>query len=98
MALNTISTYTRAQQISPSDTVDLLAFGQASGGATGASGGGGLTDAVLVVDGGNVAFVFQNGVILQLPGVPPYTVLPLGIRRVNATNTTAAVLYALYHL
>lgn len=93
MALNTISTYTRAQQISPSDTVDLDVFGQASGGPTG---GGGLTDAVLVVDGGAVAFVFQNGLVLQVT-VPAFTILPLGIRRVNATNTSAQTMFALYH-
>ena len=72
--------------ITPSDTVDLPRY----------SGNGYLTVALWVGGLGNVAAVMQNGTVVTFLAVPAGTWLPLAARRVNATNTTATGIVALY--
>lgn len=45
---------------------------------------------------GNVALVGEDGVVVTFSGIAAATVLPLGPKRVNATNTTATPIVALY--
>ena len=67
--------------VTPSDTVDLP---------------GGVTHALWVGGAGDVAAVQQNGTVGVLAGVPAGSWLPLGVRRINATGTTATNIRALY--
>jgi len=66
--------------ITPSDTVDLPT----------------LTDGVWVGTGGNVAAVMQNNQMPVVLAVPSGAWIPLAARRINATNTTATGIVALY--
>ena len=54
-----------------------------------------LTDAVWVGGAGIVVAVFQNGSTAQFTCVAG-SLLPLRLKRVNATSTTATLLVALY--
>ena len=54
-----------------------------------------LTDAISVGAAGNLVAVLQNGKTVTL-AVSAAQVLPVRVRRVNATNTTATGLVALY--
>jgi hypothetical protein len=67
--------------ITPSDTVDLAR---------------GLTDGVWVGGAGNLVAVMENGQARTLTGVTAGALLPLAVKRINATNTTATVILALY--
>lgn len=67
--------------VTPSDTVDLPR---------------GLSLALWVGAVGNVAAVMQNGVVVMFNAVPAGTWLPLAVKRINATNTTASAIVALY--
>lgn len=75
-------TYNKAALISKSDTVDIPE---------------GLTDAIYVGGAGIVAAVFQDGSVSNITAVAG-TFLPLQVRRVNSTNTTASVMTALYQI
>lgn len=66
--------------VTPSDTVNL---------ATGCRG-------LFVTVAGNVALVGNDDVAITFTGIAAATVLPLGPKRVNSTNTTATGIIALY--
>jgi len=55
----------------------------------------GPTDALLIGSSGNVAAVFENDDVVVLAVSAP-VVLPVRVKRVNATSTTATGLAALY--
>lgn len=55
-----------------------------------------LTGGVYVGVGGDVAVVMQNNQLQTYKNVPSGTLLNVAARRVNATNTTALNLLALY--
>jgi hypothetical protein len=66
--------------ITPSDTVNM---------AAGCRG-------IYVGGAGNVALVGDDGGVSTFTAVPVGTFMPTGARRVNATNTTATLLVALF--
>jgi hypothetical protein len=66
--------------VTPSDTVNLPA------GCRG----------IYVGGAGNVALVGDDNVAVTFTATPVGTFIPCGARRVNATNTTATLLVALY--
>lgn len=72
--------YNKSHAITTSDTVDIPQ---------------GLTDAVYVGGAGVVVAVFQDGSTLSFTTVAG-SVLPLRVKRINATGTTATLLNALY--
>ena len=71
---------TQWRSITPSDTVSLPA------GCRG----------IYVGGAGNVAAVGDDNVAVTFTGLPIGTFMPIGAKRVNATNTTATLLVALY--
>ena len=79
--------YNRWIAITKSDTVDLAPF----------SADGRLTDAVLVGGAGVVAAVDALGIAVSLTAVAG-EILPIAVRRVNDTNTTATAMTALYQV
>jgi hypothetical protein len=72
--------YNKAAAITISDTVNIPT---------------GPTDALLVGSTGVVQAVFENDVVVALTVTGPI-VLPVKVKRVNATSTTATGLAALY--
>ena len=72
--------YNKAAAITTSDTVNIPT---------------GPTDALLVGSTGVVQAVFENDVVVALTVTGPI-VLPVKVKRVNATSTTATGLAALY--
>lgn len=78
--------YNKGVAIAPSDKVDFVAQGTF----------GNLTSGIYVGVTGNVVVVWQDGSTSTFKGVPAGTVLSVQARRVNATNTTATDLVALY--
>ena len=78
--------YNRAVGITPSDTVNITAFGQFSS----------LTDAIYVGGAGVVAAVFEDGSVVNFTAVAG-EILPLHVKRINSTGTTATLLNALYN-
>jgi hypothetical protein len=75
--------YNRIKAISASDTVNLP---------------DGVCDAILVNGAGNVVVVLENDETATITGVVAGTILPLTVKRVNATSTTATNMYALYYV
>lgn len=57
----------------------------------------GPTDAILVTTTGNVVFLYENGNVNTITGIPCGVLLPLRVSRVNATGTTATA-SALYYV
>jgi hypothetical protein len=51
---------------------------------------------IYVGGAGNIAIVSQSNEVVTLTAVPVGTVLPVSPKRVNATNTNATLLIALY--
>jgi hypothetical protein len=80
MSMNT--TYNVWNDVVPSDTVDIATTPK-------------LTDAVYVGEGGDLVAVAQNGRATTFVGVPTGMVLPVIIKRVNSTDTSAASIVAL---
>ncbi len=78
--------FLKAQAVTPSDTVDLPRW----------TNGGVLTDAFYVGVTGNVAAVFADSSVVTLVACQAGAVYYMGLRRVNATNTTATGIVALY--
>lgn len=66
--------------ITPSDTVDLTY----------------LTRFVYVGGAGNVVAIDRDGNAVTFTAVPAGTVLPIRVKRINSTNTTATALVALW--
>lgn len=54
------------------------------------------TRGIYVGTGGNIAVVGMDGSVVTFANVPAGTVLPVIARRVNATNTSASNLVALW--
>jgi len=69
------------ENITKSDTVDI---------------GGGLTHGVWIGGVGNVVFVLENDELVTLTAVPAGTFLPIKVKRINSTNTTATLMVAMY--
>lgn len=78
--------YNNCAAVTTSDTVDLPLFANNRM----------LTQVLYVGGAGNVTAVFQDGTAILFTAPPVGALLPIGIRRVNATNTTATVLVACY--
>lgn len=74
--------YNRAAAITKSDTVNIPE---------------GLTDAVYVGGAGIVVAVFEDGSTAQFTAVAG-ALLPLRVKRVNSTTTTATLMVACYHV
>lgn len=74
--------YNKAFDITKSDTVDIVT---------------GLTDAVYVGGAGILVAVFQDGSTAQFTCVAGQ-LLPLALKRVNSTTTTATLMLALYQV
>ena len=77
--------YNRATPITPSDSVNITAFGQFSS----------LTDAVYVGGAGVVAAVQEDNSVVNYTAVAG-EILPIRVKRINSTNTTATLMNALY--
>jgi hypothetical protein len=78
--------YNIALAITPSDTVDFIPVVPSSLG---------VADALFVGGAGVVALVLENGTVVNFTCVAGQ-ILPVGTRRVNATNTTATLMIALW--
>ena len=80
--------FNRCLAVTTSDTVDLPPF----------TANGTLTGLVYVGGAGNVTAVFPDGGVILFTAPPVGAQLPIGVRRINATGTTATVLVACYRL
>lgn len=56
----------------------------------------GLTRAVYVGGAGNLVAVWMDDTTTTFTAVPAGTTLPIRVKRINSTNTTAADMVALY--
>lgn len=79
--------YDKAVAITPSDTVNIANPGQSATIK--------FTDAIYVGGAGIVAAVFQDDTVVNFTAVAG-EIIPIAIKRVNATNTTGTLLVALY--
>lgn len=79
--------YNFAAAITPSDTVNISLPGAAV-----------QVSAVYVGGAGAVVAVYQDGTTATFAAVPVGTVLPISVKRINSTSTTATNLLALYRL
>lgn len=52
--------------------------------------------AIYVGGAGNVVAVRHDGTAVTFTGVPAGTVLPIAVRRINSTSTTATAIVALF--
>ena len=57
---------------------------------------GQVSRGIYVGGAGNVAAVMANGAVLVFSAVPAGTLLPIRCVRINAVNTTATLMLALY--
>lgn len=80
--------FDKFQTVTPSDTVDLPQW----------TANQRLTDALWVGGAGNIVLVAEDGSTVTINAVPAGTQLNVGVRRVNATNTTATGIVALYNI
>lgn len=55
-----------------------------------------VSRAIYVGGAGNLAVLMKNGVTATFQGVPAGTLLPIRVRRVNATGTTATNILSVY--
>jgi len=69
-----------AVAVTPSDSVNLTVFGRA----------------LYVGVGGNITVVMLAGTVVLFTAVPAGTVLPIRVRRVNATGTTATSIVSIW--
>lgn len=74
--------------VTPSDTVNFV--NQGLGRIT--------ADAIYVGSAGNIVLVFEDGGTLTIAAVAGSYIWHSGVKRINATSTTAAAIYALYAL
>lgn len=85
MSAINVSPYTVFAAITPSDTVDIQhPQGRQS------------TDAIYVGHAGDIVMVREDGVAVTFKAAVAGTILKVAARRINATNTTATDLVALY--
>ncbi len=75
------SSYTFARAITPHDTT-LIADG--------------LCEGLYVGSGGDIVVLMIDDTTATFSGVPTGTIIPMRVKRVNSTNTTASNLLALY--
>ena len=68
------------EAVTPSDSTDLTT----------------LARAIYVGGAGNVVAVQHDGTAVTFTAVPAGTVLPIAVRRINSTSTTAAAIVALH--
>jgi hypothetical protein len=78
--------WNRAKVVTPSDTVDL----------TDSANQPVIAQALYVGGAGNVVFVMPDGVTVLVTAPPVGSILPIKFKRINATNTTATLLVALW--
>lgn len=78
--------YNRCLAVTTSDTVDLREFSQ----------NGKLSSMIYVGGAGNVVAVMSDNSTVLFTAPPVGSVLPLAVRRINATSTTATVMVACY--
>lgn len=78
--------YTKAVAVTTSDTINIPGPNPSSGQ---------LTDALYVGGAGIVVAVFQDDTTVNFTAVAG-EILPIRIKRVNSTNTTATLMVALY--
>lgn len=81
------SRFNKAVSVTPSDTVDFVPQGL----------GRKLCDALYVGGAGIVVAVFEDGTTVNFTAVAG-EILPIAIKRVNSTTTTATLMVALYGL
>jgi hypothetical protein len=86
MAVTQTQPYNVQTAVSPDDADDLLRFKSDQQ----------LTGAIYVGTGGDVTVAMQNNQAQTWKNVPSGTTLLVAARRINATNTTALNLLALY--
>lgn len=79
--------YGKAFAVTPSDSVNFVNQGL----------GRILSDALYVGGAGVVAAVFEDGTVVNFTA-PAGATLPLAVKRVNSTNTTATLITALVGL
>jgi acetoacetate decarboxylase len=78
----------RFELITPSDTVDLSRYTQTKQ----------LTDGIYIGGSGSIVAMMADGTTATFQAALNGTILPIGVRRVNATNTTATGLIAVYQI
>lgn len=81
------SRYNKAVTVVPSDTVNFVGLGV----------GRILSDALYVGSAGVVAAVFEDGTVVNFTAVAGQ-ILPIAVKRINITNTTATLMAALVGL
>jgi hypothetical protein len=81
-----VAAYNLCVTVTPSDTVDLPPFTASRM----------LTGLIYVGGTGNAAVVASDGTVTLLSAIPVGAQLPLSMRRINATNTTATLITACY--
>lgn len=87
MANLSLQLYNKAFLITKSDTVNLVG-----------PSADGLCDAIYVGGTGDVVAVFQDDSTATFSGVPAGALLPLRLKRVNSSSTTATLMLALYQV
>jgi hypothetical protein len=79
----------KCEVITPSDTVDLARYTQTKQ----------LTDGIYIGGGAGVlVLVLADNTTCTLSGVITGQIYPIAVRRINATNTTATNLVAVYQI
>lgn len=74
--------------ITTSDTVDLVRYQQTQQ----------LTDGVYIGGAGVLVAVMADNTVCSFTATVAGSILPIGVRRINATSTTATLLVALYQI
>lgn len=69
-----------AEAVTPSDSVDLST----------------VSRAIYVGGAGNVAAAMLDGTVVTFSSVPAGTILPIRVKRINNTNTSATLMVAIY--
>jgi len=87
---NVVGSYNFASAITLSDTVNILVPSQRSPSTT--------CDAIYVGSGGGIVAVLQNDATVTLAGAVTGTIIPIAVKRVNSTSTTASSLVALFNI
>ena len=69
-----------AEAVTPHDSTDL----------------GTVSRAIYVGGAGNVAAVMLDGNVVTFSAVPAGTILPIRVKRINSTNTTATLMVSIF--